>query len=36
MGFNPFREGSRTAFDVAMLGIALAAAFALIAWAIWG
>lgn len=34
MGFNPFRPQSKTAFDIAMVVIALAATIAVIVWAI--
>lgn len=36
MGFNPFRPGSKTALDVAMVVVALVAIAAVLAWAFLG
>jgi hypothetical protein len=36
MGFNPFREQRTTAFDIALVAIAVAVTTALIIWAIVG
>lgn len=35
VGFNPFREHNKTAFDVVMVAVAIGAMLALIAWAIF-
>jgi hypothetical protein len=35
VGFNPFREHQKTAFDIAMLVFAVLAVLAVIAWAIF-
>jgi hypothetical protein len=34
MGFNPFREHEKTALDVVMVALAVAATIGVIAWAI--
>lgn len=35
VGFNPFREHKKTAFDIIMVIVAMAAMLALIAWAVF-
>jgi hypothetical protein len=35
VGFNPFREHEKTAFDIAMVVFAVLATMAVIAWAIF-
>ncbi len=35
MGFNPFRPGTRSAVDVAMVVIAVLATVAVVAWALF-
>lgn len=35
MGFNPFREQRKTAFDVVMVVLAIGTALGLVAWAIF-
>jgi hypothetical protein len=36
MGFNPFREESHNAFDVALVVVAVAITLALVAWGLFG
>ncbi len=36
MGLNPFRQQSKTRFDVAMVVLALLATAGVIAWALFG
>jgi hypothetical protein len=36
VGFNPFRPQSKSAFDVAMVVLALAATVAAVVWAVFG
>jgi hypothetical protein len=36
MGLNPFRPQTKSAFDVAMVAIAILATLAVVAWAIFG
>lgn len=36
MGLNPFRPQTKTAFDVAMVVLALIATAAVVAWAFFG
>jgi hypothetical protein len=36
VGFNPFREHRRTAFDIVLVVVAIVVTLALVAWAISG